>query len=197
MPKRSRTSEEGNDRLAVERMLVRPSKRTPGLCGTTPGMESDGQAGHKPPVGRGERMIRARPSVLAAMVLLAGALTLSLVLLTRGSAGSGQTFVSKLGQSESAAETPGLGPNSYEAYLQAQRTYPANVIPASISARAKATYKRIARADARRLKNGRSFLADQNQWKLYGPRVDAIQPGVTSFSGATNATASRVTALLA
>jgi hypothetical protein len=142
-------------------------------------------------------MTRARPSVLVAMFLLAGALTLSLVLLTRGSAGSGQAFASKLGESENAAETPGLGPNSWEAYLSAMRTYPANVIPPSISARAKATFKKIARADARARKGGRHLLGNQNQWKLYGPRKTALQPGVTAFSGATNVTASRTPALVA
>lgn len=143
-------------------------------------------------------MTRARPSVLAAIVLLAGALTLSLVLLTRGSAGSGQAFASKLGQSENAAEKPGLGPNSWEAYLSAMRTYPANVIPPSISARAKATFKKIARADARALrKRGRHLQWSHGEWKLYGPRMTAVQPGVTAFSGATNVTASRTPALVA
>jgi hypothetical protein len=146
-------------------------------------------------------MIRARPSVLAAMFLLAGALTLSLVLLTRGSSSARASFAGpKVGESdaaESAAQTPGLGPNSYEAYRQAMRTYPANVIPASVSRRAKLTFRRIARADALRLKHGRRFLSDKNHWKLYGPRVDAVEPGVISFSGATNSTASRIPALVA
>src|ERR687888_549505 len=148
--------------------------------------------------GRGELMTRARPSVLAAVVLLAGALTLSLVLLTRGSAGTGHAFVSKLGQSENAAETPGLGPTSYEAFRQAMRTYPAKVIPVSVTRRAKATFIKIARADARALKRSgrRHLLWNNHEWKLYGPRTDAVQPGVTSFSGATNSTASRVTALI-
>src|SRR5919201_3903965 len=148
--------------------------------------------------GRGELMTRARPSVLAAVVLLAGALTLSLVLLTRGSAGTGHAFVSKLGQSENAAETPGLGPTSYEAFRQAMRTYPAKVIPVSVTRRAKATFIKIARADARALKRSgrRHLLWNNHEWKLYGPRTDAVQPGVTSFSGATNTTASRVTALI-
>jgi hypothetical protein len=143
-------------------------------------------------------MTRARPSVLAAMFLLAGALTLSLILLTRGSAGAGHGVVSKLGQSENAAETPGLGPTSYEAFREAMRTYPANGIPVSVTRRAKATFAKIARADARALKRSgrRHLLWNNHEWKLYGPRTDAVQPGVTSFSGATNSTASRVTALI-
>ena len=143
-------------------------------------------------------MTKARQSVLAAAVLLVGALTLSLVLLTRGSTGTAQAFASKLGQSESAAEKPGIGPNNYEAYLQAQRTYPANAIPLSVSKRAKATFAKIARADARALKRAgsRHLLWNNGEWKLYGPRTDAVQPGVTSFSGAENTTASRITALV-
>jgi len=143
-------------------------------------------------------MTRARPSVLTAIFLLAAALALSLVMLTKGSSSSGAVFAGKLGQSENVAETPGLGPNSYEAYLSAMRTYPANVIPLSIQARAKATFRKIARADARALRKGaKSPLWSNNEWKLYGPRTDAVQPGVTSFSGATNTTASRTPALVA
>ena len=150
-------------------------------------------------------MIRARRSVLVAMVLLAGALALSLVLLARGSSGHHAGFVGKLGAAEateSAAETPGLGPTSYEAYLQAERTYPANNIPVRIQRRAKVTFSKIARADLKRMnqvKQGHGFLwAHSNgQWKLYGPKTYGVQPGVTSFSGATNVTASRVTALVA
>jgi len=139
------------------------------------------------------------------MVLLAGALALSLVLLARGSSGHRAGFVGKLGAAEateSAAETPGLGPTSYEAYLQAERTYPANNIPVRIQRRAKATFSKIARADLKqinRVKQGHGFLwAHANgQWKLYGPKTYGVQPGVTSFSGATNVTASRVTTLVA
>ena len=161
-----------------------------------PAYESAPQTSGK---GRGEKMTRARPSVLAGMVLLAAALALSLVMLTRGSSGSGAVFTGKSAQSESAAEEPGLGPNSYEAYLQAARAYPANTIPLSVSRRAKATFNKIARADARALKRqgSRHLLWSQDEWKLFGPRTDSVQPGITSFSGAENTTASRVTALIA
>ena len=144
-------------------------------------------------------MTKARQSVLAASVLLVAALTLSLVMLTRGSSGTAQAFAGKLGQNESTAEKPGLGPNSYEAYLQAARSYPANTIPLSISKRAKATYAKIAKADARALKlsRGRHLLWNNGEWKLYAPRTNAVQPGVTSFSGSQDVTASRVTALIA
>src|ERR1051325_4058383 len=157
------------------------------------------------PVGGEEIMIRARRSVLVTMVLLAGAPALSRVLLARGSSSSRAGCVGKLGAAEateSAAETPGVGPTSYEAYLQAERTYPANNIPVRIQRRAKTTFAKIARADLKRInrfKQGHGFLwAHSNgQWKLYGPKTYGVQPGVTSFSGATNVTASRVTALVA
>ncbi len=144
-------------------------------------------------------MRRARPSVLTAIFLLAGALTLSLVMLTKGSSSSGAAFAGKLGQSENAAETAGLGANNWDQYLQAARTYPANVIPLSVAARAKATFSKIARADARALKarHGRRFQWDDSEWSLYGPRKDGVEPGVISFAGATNTTASRITTLVA
>src|SRR5919197_2988935 len=81
--------------------------------------------------------------------------------------------------------------------MSAARAYPAKTIPPAVVARAKATFKRIAKADTRRLRHGRHFLGDGQQWRLYGPRVNATQPGVISFSGATNNTASRVTAMVA
>ena len=146
-------------------------------------------------------MTRSRTSVLSGIFLLACALTLLLVLLTARSSGTG-VFTPKSGASEeSAAAKAGLGPNSFEAYLSAERTYPANVIPPRIAARAKATFNRIARADARRRAklarlHGRSFLAAGPKWKQYGPKDNATQPGVTAFSGATNNTASRTTALV-
>src|ERR671937_252749 len=185
--KRSQEERSESARKAAQARWAKQGKRGPAR-----------EAAPESVTGRGELMTRARPSVLAAVVLLAGALTLSLVLLTRGSAGTGHAFVSKLGQGENAAETPGLGPTSYEAFRQAMRTYPAKVIPVSVTRRAKATFIKIARADARALKRSgrRHLLWNNHEWKLYGPRTDAVQPGVTSFSGATNTTASRVTALI-
>jgi hypothetical protein len=147
-------------------------------------------------------MTRSRTSVLTGIFLVAGALTLFLVLMTARSSGS-RVYAPKTSvDADSAAATPGLGPTSYEAYLQAARTYPANTIPPRIAARARATFARIARADARRRAklarlHGRSFLAAGPKWKQYGPKDNATQPGVTAFSGATNNTASRVTALVA
>jgi hypothetical protein len=82
-----------------------------------------------------------------------------------------------------------------EAYRSAIRTYPATAIPPAVVARAQATFARIATRDARLRLHGRSFLSGA-QWQQYGPRQLAIQPGVTSFSGATNETASRVTTLV-
>jgi hypothetical protein len=147
-------------------------------------------------------MTRSRTSVLTGIFLVAGALTLFLVLLTAKSSGKG-VYTLKAGavDPDSAAAKPGLGPTSFEAYQSAMRTYPAASISPAVVARAKATFTHIARADARhraqlvRL-HGRSFLAAGPKWKQYGPRKDATQPGVTSFSGATNSTASRVTTLV-
>jgi hypothetical protein len=145
---------------------------------------------------------RTRTSVLtASFFLLAGALALFLVLMTGRSSGSGGLgFTPQAGESGDTPGEVGLsreGPTSYDAYMSAARTYPARTIPPAVIARAKLTFSRIARADARRLRHGRHLLGDGSRWRLYGPRVNATQPGVLSYSGATNNTASRVTALVA
>jgi hypothetical protein len=189
MPERSRNSEDTKDPLAVElgrRGGLKGGKARAAQLTKEERVESarkaaqarwakhqvEGPAYERAPkisgIGRGEIMTRARPSVLAAMFLLAGALALSLVLLTKGSSSSGAVFTGKPA-SESAAEKPGLGPNSYEAYLQAARAYPANTIPVSISKRAKATFAKIARADARALKqSGGKRSWSNNEWGSSG-----------------------------
>ena len=83
---------------------------------------------------------------------------------------------------------PGEGPiGGYEAYKSAARTYPANVIPPSMVQNAKNTFNNIAT---------QGDPGNNNHWKAYGPLQHSIQPGVLAFSGATNATASRDTALV-
>ena len=70
----------------------------------------------------------------------------------------------------------------YEAYKSAARTYPADVIPPSMVQNAKNTFLKIAtQGDPK----------NNNFWLSYGPLQNSIQPGVLSFSGATNTTASR------
>jgi len=88
----------------------------------------------------------------------------------------------------SARTTPGEGPvGGYEAYKSAARTYPANVIPPWMVENAKNTFNKIAlNGDP----NG------NNHWNAYGPIQHSIEPGVLAFSGATDATASRDTALV-
>jgi hypothetical protein len=97
------------------------------------------------------------------------------------------------GDPDSAQATPGEGPiGGLDAYLAAQRAYPAQEIPPAIAQQAEATFEKIAKKDAL-TGDPRS---NGNQWEQYGPKVNATQPGVTSFSGATNNTASRTTALV-
>ncbi len=82
----------------------------------------------------------------------------------------------------------GEGPiGGYEAYKSAARTYPANLIPPSMVQNAKNTFTKIA---------NQGDPTSNNFWQSYGPLQNSIQPGVLSFSGATNATASRDTALV-
>src|SRR5438067_5238874 len=87
-----------------------------------------------------------------------------------------------------ARTIPSEGPiGGYEAYKSAARTYPANVIPPSMVQNAKNTFLKIAK---------QGDPKNNNFWLSYGPLQNSIQPGVLAFSGATNATASRVTALV-
>ena len=89
---------------------------------------------------------------------------------------------------KSAHTRPSEGPvGGYEAYKSAVRTYPANVIPPSMVQNAKNTFLKIAK---------QGDPKNNNFWLSYGPLQNSIQPGVLAFSGATNATASRVTALV-
>ena len=111
-----------------------------------------------------------------------------------------EPFVSKFAggdpdmvQTATSETTPGEGPiGGWEAYLAASRTYPADVIPPAVVATAKAKFEKIAAADA---KTG-DPKGKGHKWNFFGPMQDAVQPGVTSFSGATNSTASRVTAMV-
>jgi hypothetical protein len=143
-------------------------------------------------------MTRTRTSVLTVtFFVVAGMLALFLVLFA-GKSSSGGGFAPKFSKAGNETETAGEGPRmDFEAYRSATRTYPANVIPPAIVARAKATFNRIAKRDARLAKSGRRFLGHDGKWELYGPKKYASQPGVTSFSGAANVTASRTVALVA
>ena len=96
----------------------------------------------------------------------------------------------------SARTTPGEGPiGGYEAYKSAARTYPANVIPVSMVQNAKKTFEKIAKQSAVS-SNSNNAPTSNNVWLSYGPIQNSIQPGLLSFSGATNTTASRDTALV-
>jgi hypothetical protein len=98
------------------------------------------------------------------------------------------------GDPDAAMASAGEGPTSgLEAYLSAQRTYPANVIPPAIAARAESTFEKIAKNDQ---KKG-DPKGNGHKWEQYGPQRFATEPGVLAFSGATNNTASRTASLVA
>jgi hypothetical protein len=151
-------------------------------------------------------MTKARTGVVAAsFFVLAGAVALFLVLFAaRSSGNTGLGLkVSKAGESAesdaggNAATTFREGPISFEQQRALERTYPAKAISPAIVARAKATFNRLAARDVRQLRAAKRFAWNDGHWKLYGPRVNATEPGVLAFSGATNNTASRVTTLVA
>src|SRR5438105_6297162 len=124
--------------------------------------------------------------------LVAAAAALGLVL-TAGGAQHAKWSTSKFAGGDpdaaaTSADSPGEGPvGGYEAYLSAAKTYPANVIPPSFVQNAKATFEKIAK---------QGDPQGNNHWNSYGPLHNSIQPGVLSFSGATTATATRITALV-
>jgi hypothetical protein len=143
-------------------------------------------------------MLRTRYRVVIGAIVIPAALLAALLLAFAGGANTqnaskGAPFSKAASDPDSAVGTPGLGANNYDAYLSAARTYPANVIPPAIAARAEATFQKIATGDQR----SGDPKAKGRKWSLVGPREYATQPGVTSFSGATNNTASRITALVA
>jgi hypothetical protein len=143
-------------------------------------------------------MLRPRYRVLLGAVVIPAAVVIALALGFSGSsAQDGAMPLAKFATASggdpdaqgAAAAIPGLGPAAAEAYESAQRTYPANVIPTSYVQHAEATWDRIATAS-------RSDEAGGGRWDQYGPEVNALQPGVLAFSGATNTTASRTTAMV-
>jgi len=142
-------------------------------------------------------MLRTRYRVIIGAVVIPAALLAALLLAFSGSTrtdqvGKAAPFAKAGADPDAMANTPGEGPlGGYDAYLSAERTYPANVIPPAIAERAANTFDAIAVKDAKKGDPG----AKGHTWKLYGPKQDAVQPGVTAFSGATNSTASRITAI--
>ncbi len=97
------------------------------------------------------------------------------------------------GDPDAAQASPGEGPiGGWDAYLAAERAYPADQIPPAVAEKAKATFQNIAKADkAKGDPKGKGAA-----WQQIGPQVNATEPGVLAFSGATNNTASRTTALV-
>src|SRR5581483_8657902 len=137
---------------------------------------------------RGEmlrRRYRVALAVAGVVVLALTALALSVTGLTGSTARGDMVATPKADPDKTAS--PGLGPNTGDAYLQAERTYPANVIPTSVQQNALNTFDRIA--------NQRDRGGESGNWNQYGPKINAVEPGILSFTGATTLTASRITAL--
>src|SRR5215471_4386706 len=133
---------------------------------------------------------RGRPLLVGAGFLMLLAIALFAALGQGSTSKASQN--TKLGNPESHGvasqiDTAGEGPlDGAEAYFSAVRTYPADQIPPNISHAARLTFNAIAKRGA----------AGNNHWYSYGPKVSSVQPGVLAFSGATNSTASRVTAMV-
>jgi hypothetical protein len=132
-------------------------------------------------------------SAAAAMAFMAGGGKLAMVNSASSQLSQDREAKGKMGGDSdavlrSARTIPSEGPiGGYEAYKSAARTYPANVIPPSMVENAKKTFFKI-------LKQGDP--KNNNFWMPYGPVQNAIEPGVLAFTGKTDTTASRVTALV-
>jgi Arc-like DNA binding domain len=151
-------------------------------------------------IRRGSSMtIRRRHRLLLGTLVIPAAVLAALMLAFSGSTGragdktiKGGKFALSGGDPDATSATkPGLGVDAAEAYLSAERTYPANVIPTSVVQNAEATFNKISGQN-----DPRGLAGKFGHWDQYGPRENAIQPGVLSFSGATTPTASRITALV-
>ncbi len=134
-----------------------------------------------------------------ALVVLAGLAAVAAVALIGGAVFKGGSHSAvryskfSLTDPDSKAQTPGLGPGmTWDTYLQAADAYPANAVTPQEVGNAEATFNALAASDA---KHG-DPKGEGRKWEQVGPTQDAQQPGVTAFSGATNSTASRITALV-
>ena len=126
-------------------------------------------------------MVRRRHGALVAAV---GVLAVAVIALIIGLATNGSnTSAGKRGAGDpealenSAVQGAGEGPlGGYEAEKAAQLTYPANVIPLAVTAKAEATFEKIKKGSGHGSgSNGRGV------WQQYGPESVALQPGVLAF----------------
>ena len=107
------------------------------------------------------------------------------------------TQVSKFaaGESESggATATAGEGPvGGWDAYLAAADAYPATEVTPEQVQKAEDTFASLASRS-----NGRGFNSNAgHKWQQVSPKTNATEPGVLAFTGATNTTASRTTAMV-
>jgi hypothetical protein len=91
----------------------------------------------------------------------------------------------------SASATAGEGPvGGWDAYLAAAEAYPASGVTPDQVQKAEDTFASIASRGDQRFKS-----AGGKKWDQVSPKTNATEPGVLAFSGATNTTASRTTAL--
>jgi hypothetical protein len=129
---------------------------------------------------------------LAGVVAIAAAVGIAQIVSTGAHAKRPVVHVSKQAATDSSEATPGEGPvGTLDDFLAAQRAYPADVVPPAVADQAEETFNAIAAKDAH---DGDPKA--KGKWDLYGPVVHATEPGVLAFSGATNDTASRTTALV-
>src|SRR6266566_1579390 len=131
------------------------------------------------------RMLRKRYRIAMVAVVIAAAVLAAVLLAFAGGSGGAQAGSAAVlakaegGDPDSSGDSPGLGPVSFDAYMSAERTYPANVIPPAIAQRAEDTFNAIAAADA---KKGDPKGAGHT-WHLYEHKQNATEPDVIYAAG--------------
>src|SRR5690348_9503548 len=124
-------------------------------------------------IRRGRSMtIRRRHRLLLGTLVIPAAVLAALMLAFSGSTGragdktiKGGKFALSGGDPDATSATkPGLGVDAAEAYLSAERTYPANVIPTSVVQNAEATFNKISGQN-----DPRGLAGKFGHWDQYGP----------------------------
>ena len=144
-----------------------------------------------------QRVSRRKLFGASGIVVLAAAVALTLVFSLVG--GESERHIGKFAGGDPDApkinqtDTPGeANIGGYDEFVAATEAYPKDAVAPALFSRAKQTFGQLANQGGQ----GQDQNGNGKTWQFYGPTQDATQPGVTAFSGATNNTASRDTALV-
>src|SRR5690349_6626046 len=145
-------------------------------------------------IEQGEDYMRGRAFVALAAIAAVAAFAFVSHAVFSGGSKAHKVQASKFASdpdANSASATAGEGPaGGWDAYLAAADAYPASTITPDQVQRAEDTFAAIASKNDNRWNS-----AGGKKWELVSPKTNATEPGVLAFTGDTNTTASRTTAL--